>query len=105
MSSVASGSASASGSGSGSASATNSGSGSGSGYGPSRAFSFANPQFQTDKQQSAPTGPHASQLMDTIRDVAVFAWGIVGINRSLERYKYGTPSGDAQPKDAFIDGA
>lgn len=107
MSSVASGSASASGSGSGSgsASATNSGSGSGSGYGSSGAFSFANPQFQTDKQQSSPAGPHASQLMDTIRDVAVFAWGIVGINRSLEQYKYGTPSGDAHPEDAVMDGA
>jgi hypothetical protein len=37
--------------------------------------------------------------MDTIRDVAVFAWGIVGINRSLEQYKTGTPTGDAHPVD------
>lgn len=46
------------------------------------------------------SGPAAHNLMDTIRDVAVFAWGIVGINRSLERYKCGTPTGDAQPADA-----
>lgn len=103
MSSVASGSASGSGSGSGSASGTNSGSG--SGYGSSGTFSFTTPQFQTDKQQSGPTGPHASQLMDTIRDVAVFAWGIVGINRSLEQYKYGSPSGNAQPEDAYMGDA
>ncbi|KAJ6012053.1 hypothetical protein N7522_002408 [Penicillium canescens] len=45
------------------------------------------------------TGPHSYRLMDTIRDVAVFAWGIVGINRGLEQYKCGTPTGDAQPDD------
>jgi hypothetical protein len=45
------------------------------------------------------TGPHSHRLMDTIRDVAVFAWGIVGINRSLEQYKCGTPTGNAHPGD------
>jgi hypothetical protein len=43
--------------------------------------------------------PHSELLYETIRDVAVFAWGIVGINRSLEQYKRGTPTGDAQPVD------
>jgi hypothetical protein len=37
--------------------------------------------------------------MDTIRDVAVFAWGIVGINRGLEQFKCGTPTGNAHPGD------
>ena len=45
------------------------------------------------------TGPHSSRLMDTIREVAVFAWGIVGINRGLEQYKCGTPTGNAHPGD------
>lgn len=45
------------------------------------------------------TGPHSSRLMDTIRDVAVFAWGIVGINRGLEQFKTGTPTGNAHPGD------
>ncbi|KAJ5753655.1 uncharacterized protein N7511_007808 [Penicillium nucicola] len=45
------------------------------------------------------TGPHSYRLMDTIRDVAVFAWGIVGINRGLEQYKCGTPTGNARPED------
>lgn len=45
------------------------------------------------------TGPHSYRLMDTIRDVAVFAWGIVGINRGLEQYKCGTPTGNARPDD------
>ncbi|EPS28962.1 hypothetical protein PDE_03908 [Penicillium oxalicum 114-2] len=47
-------------------------------------------------------GPQETLLMDTIRDVAVFAWGIVGINRSLEQHKYGSPSGNAHP-DAMMD--
>ncbi|KAJ5320047.1 hypothetical protein PENANT_c025G02075 [Penicillium antarcticum] len=45
------------------------------------------------------SGPHSYRLMDTIRDVAVFAWGIVGINRGLEQYKYGTPTGNSRPED------
>lgn len=45
------------------------------------------------------TGPQSSRLMDTIREVAVFAWGIVGINRGLEQYKCGTPTGNAHPGD------
>lgn len=45
------------------------------------------------------TGPHSYRLMDTIRDVAVFAWGIIGINRGLEQYKCGTPTGNAHPGD------
>lgn len=51
---------------------------------------------------SVASGPHENQLMDTIRDVAVFAWGIIGINRSLEQHKYGSPSGNAHP-DAMVD--
>lgn len=52
--------------------------------------------------KSVASGPHENQLMDTIRDVAVFAWGIIGINRSLEQHKYGSPSGNAHP-DAMVD--
>ena len=40
--------------------------------------------------------------MDTIRDVAVFAWGIIGIHRSLGQHEYGLPSGHAHP-DAMVD--
>lgn len=40
---------------------------------------------------------HSKLLFDTIRDVAVFAWGIIGINGSLEKYKRGTPMGESQP--------
>ncbi|KAJ9302181.1 hypothetical protein DTO271G3_1047 [Paecilomyces variotii] len=40
---------------------------------------------------------HSQLLFDTIRDVAVFAWGVIGINGSLEKYKRGTPTGESQP--------
>jgi hypothetical protein len=35
--------------------------------------------------------------MNTIREVAVFAWSLTGINGSLAQYSRGTPSGESQP--------
>ncbi|KAI1172529.1 hypothetical protein F4777DRAFT_510468 [Nemania sp. FL0916] len=46
-------------------------------------------------------GPPADQLMRSIRDVAVFAWGVVGINGNLASYSHGTPSGESQPPDGL----
>ncbi|GAM36990.1 hypothetical protein TCE0_022r06521 [Talaromyces pinophilus] len=50
---------------------------------------------------NGPGGPHPQDFFRTIRDVAVFAWGIVGINGSLEKYRRGQPSGDALPPDGI----
>lgn len=73
-------------------------------YTPSTsAHTFTPPDIQPETKPDGPTGPQAHNLMETIRDVAVFAWGIVGINRSLEQYKCGTPKGNAQPADAMVD--
>ena len=36
-------------------------------------------------------------FMDSIRDCAVFAWGLTGINGSLADYGYGKPRGESQP--------
>ena len=44
-------------------------------------------------------GPPIEQLMRAIRDVAVFAWALVGINGNIARYGRGVPRGDAQPHD------
>ncbi|KAJ5646161.1 hypothetical protein N7490_002533 [Penicillium lividum] len=66
----------------------------------SSAPSFESPPLRSEQKASAPGGPQAHNLMDTIREVAVFAWGIVGINGSLERYKRGTPAGNSQPEGA-----
>ncbi|KAH7035495.1 uncharacterized protein B0I36DRAFT_360849 [Microdochium trichocladiopsis] len=38
------------------------------------------------------------QFMQSIRDVAVFAWALVGINSNLAKYSQGTPGGEAQPE-------
>jgi hypothetical protein len=42
-------------------------------------------------------GPPADQLMRSIRDVAVFAWALVGINGNLAMYSHGLPRDRAQP--------
>lgn len=42
-------------------------------------------------------GPLMDSLMQSIRDVAVFAWGVVGINKNLTEFSHGVPSGEAQP--------
>ena len=41
------------------------------------------------------------QLMKSIRDVAVFAWALVGINGTLATYGRGLPRGEAQPADGL----
>ena len=40
-------------------------------------------------------------LMDSIRDVAVFAWALTGINGCLSDYGRGSPVGESQPADGF----
>lgn len=40
-------------------------------------------------------------FMQSIRDVAVFAWGLTGINGCLTDYAHGTPRGESQPADGF----
>ncbi|KAF6836239.1 potassium voltage-dependent transporter [Colletotrichum musicola] len=42
-------------------------------------------------------GPPVDHLMNSIRDVAVFAWALVGINGNLATYTRGLPRGEAQP--------
>ena len=72
--------------------------------GPTPAPSSRNsstPTFLAEAKSGA-SRPHENQLMNTIRDVAVFACGIIGIHRSLEQHKYGPPSGNAHP-DAMAD--
>ncbi|KAK2027664.1 hypothetical protein LX32DRAFT_592196 [Colletotrichum zoysiae] len=42
-------------------------------------------------------GPPVDHLMNSIRDVAVFAWALVGINGNLATYTRGLPRDHAQP--------
>lgn len=46
-------------------------------------------------------GPPLDQLMNSIRDVAVFAWALVGINGNIASYGRGMPAGEAQPPDGL----
>lgn len=46
-------------------------------------------------------GPPLDQLMSSIRDVAVFAWALVGINGNLAAFSRGLPRGDAAPPDGL----
>lgn len=46
-------------------------------------------------------GPPIDQLMKSIRDVAVFAWAVVGINNKLAVFGRGVPRDNSQPHDAL----
>jgi ribosomal protein L12E/L44/L45/RPP1/RPP2 len=60
------------------------------------------PQFMPLRDNvKAAGGPPLDQLMKSIRDVAVFAWALVGINGSLAAYSRGLPLAEAQPPDGL----
>ena len=48
-----------------------------------------------DHRPGAP--PTGSDFMNTIRDIAIFAWALVGINGTLATYSKGRPRGEAAP--------
>ena len=48
-------------------------------------------------EATATNGPAAEDFMSSIREVAVFAWALTGINGSLAKYTHGTPTGESQP--------
>ncbi|KAF6224845.1 hypothetical protein HO133_010039 [Letharia lupina] len=50
---------------------------------------------------AATHGPATEDFMNSIREVAVFAWALTGINGSLAQYTKGTPTGESQPPDGL----
>ena len=52
-------------------------------------------------EAAATHGPGTEDFMNTIREVAVFAWALTGINGSLAQYTHGTPTGESQPPDGL----
>lgn len=46
-------------------------------------------------------GPALVDLMNSIREVAVFAWALTGINGCLADYALGKPTGDSQPPEGI----
>lgn len=47
--------------------------------------------------QAGPSPAFQNAFMQSIREVAVFAWALTGINGSLADYAKGSPSGESQP--------
>jgi hypothetical protein len=56
-------------------------------------------QVPVQHEAQATGGPPMDELMASIQEVAVFAWALVGINRSLSTYGHGNPTGNAQPPE------
>lgn len=46
-------------------------------------------------------GPSVDSFMNSIREVAVFAWSLTGINGNIAKYGHGTPKGESFPADGF----
>ncbi|KAJ8105538.1 hypothetical protein OPT61_g10114 [Boeremia exigua] len=50
---------------------------------------------------AGPSMQFQNAFMQSIRDVAVFAWALTGINGSLAAYARGKPKGESQPPSGF----
>ena len=63
----------------------------------------AAPKHPTAKRSEAAAthGPATEDFMSSIREVAVFAWALTGINGSLAQYTHGTPTGESQPPEGL----
>jgi hypothetical protein len=46
-------------------------------------------------------GPPADDFMNSIREVAVFAWALTGINGKIAKHSRGTPRGESVPAQGF----
>lgn len=46
-------------------------------------------------------GPSSDSFMASIREIAVFAWSLTGINGNIANYGHGTPRGEAVPPTGF----
>lgn len=75
----------------------------GAGFGTTFAPSLA-PQGARRNDHTVPPARAAadtSDFMNAIRDQAIFAWALTGINGSLAAYSSGKPMGDAVPQDGL----
>lgn len=60
------------------------------------------PQFMPLRENvKAAGGPPIDYLMRSIREVAVFAWALVGINGNLAAYTHGRPRDEAAPPEGL----
>lgn len=59
------------------------------------------PQYAQARDHLTASGPDHDDFMDSIREQAVFAWALTGINGSLHRFGYGKPTGESVPQNGF----
>lgn len=67
---------------------------------PSFAPSLA-PAQAFHRPLTQPSKPPPNDFMNSIRECAVFAWALTGINGSLADYSRGTPRGESQPSSGL----
>lgn len=60
---------------------------------------MADGRYAMHSNLQQPQGPPLESLMRSIRDVAVFAWALVGINENIAMHGNGAPQGEAIPSD------
>lgn len=74
-------------------------------YPPEMLYTFQAPllpQYMPLRENvKAAGGPPIDHLMSSIRDVAVFAWALVGINGKLAAYSHGHARGEAAPAEGL----
>jgi hypothetical protein len=74
-------------------------------YSPDLLYTFRPPllphHMPLRENVKAAGGPPLDQLMRSIRDVAVFAWALVGINGNLAAYSHGLPRDESQPPEGL----
>ncbi|KAL9041672.1 MAG: hypothetical protein Q9180_001127 [Flavoplaca navasiana] len=70
-------------------------------YRPNVALSSAATQADVPTVQPVQGPATSTDFMNTIREVAVFAWALTGINGSLSQYSRGKPSGESQPPEGM----
>jgi hypothetical protein len=59
----------------------------------------ANPALASQRgAASPPGGPRRDDFMNAIREQAIFAWALTGINGSLYKHKLGVPTGESLPE-------
>ena len=51
-----------------------------------------------DAPLAPPSGPRMDDFMTSIKEVAVFAWSLAGINGNMAAYGRGNPRGESQPE-------
>lgn len=60
------------------------------------------PDIQAAAAHSRVTGgPSLDSFMSSIREVAVFAWSLTGINGNVAKFGHGTPRGESVPRNGF----